>query len=436
MTNPVTRYAQQLKRFSPNAQYFLLSTVITGVSFSIYQLIFNLFIVSQGYSRAFLGSLQSMPNLVALICTIPAGVVVDIIGRKRSMLIAAVLRTLATLGIVVAPGPGWLEVSVIGFGIAQSLAMVSSAPFMMENSSPEERNALFSANFGLQTLVGFVGTLVGGYLPTWFGGLLDVGVESPLAYAATLGVTVLLSVVAILPLLAIHEQRGPRAAVRSIWPWRNVSDLGLVTRIFVPNIVISMGAAILIPYMNLFFKQTFGIPDRTLGTIFAVSAVVTGVATLTSPLLAQRWGRIRALVGTQLVSIPFLLTIGFAPSLAAATIAFWVRAALMNMGNPLYSAFAMEQVEERERATVSGLMGLSWNIGWTIGPFVSGYMQQNPNIGFQPIFVITCTLYVVAALLEKIFFQQADDRQRRAAVLAEIGAVDLTGPTPRRGWRL
>jgi MFS family permease len=86
----------------------------------------------------------------------------------------------------------------------------------------------------------------------------------------------------------------------------------------------------------------------------------------------------------------------------------------------------MEQVAERERATVSGLMGMSWNIGWTIGPFVSGYMQAHPDIGFQPIFVITCTLYVVAAVLEKRFFQQTDDRQRRAALLRKQGVLDLS----------
>jgi MFS family permease len=436
MTNPVTRYARQLKSFSRNAQVYLLSTIITGVSFSIYQLIFNLFIVSQGYSRTFLGSLQSMPNLIALIGTIPAGVLVDRIGRKWSMLIAATLRTVATLGIVVAPGPVWLQISVVGFGIAQSLGMVSSSPFMMENSTPEERNTLFSANFGLQTLVGFFGTFVGGYLPTWFGSLFKAGVESPRAYAATLGVTVLLSTLSILPLLAIKEGRRAGPVVRSIWPWHNVSDAGLVVRIFVPNIIISMGAAILIPYMNLFFKQTFVIPDKTLGTIFSISSIVTGLATLASPLLAQRWGRIRALVITQLASIPFLLTIGFAPWFWVAAVGMWVRAALMNMGNPLYTAFAMEQVQERERATVSGLMGVSWNIGWTIGPFLSGYMQQNPNIGFKPIFVITCTTYLVAVFLERVFFQQADDRQRRAAVLEGVGALDLTGATPRRGWRL
>jgi len=192
-----------------------------------------------------------------------------------------------------------------------------------------------------------------------------------------------------------------------------------------------MGAAILIPYMNLFFKETFPISDKVLGTLFAISAVITGTATLASPVLADRWGRIRSLVFTQLASIPFLLLIGFSGVFWISGIAFWVRAALMNMGNPLYSAFAMEQVAERERATVSGLMGMSWNIGWTIGPFLSGYMQTNPNIGFQPIFVITCSLYVVAAILEKLFFQRLDDQQRRAAMLKKMGVLDLTSGRSR-----
>jgi MFS family permease len=178
--------------------------------------------------------------------------------------------------------------------------------------------------------------------------------------------------------------------------------------------------------MNLFFKETFPIPDAVLGTIFAVSSVVTGVATLASPLLADRWGRIRSLVYTQLSSIPFLLLIGFSGVFWISAGAFWVRAALMNMGNPLYNAFAMEQFGERERATVSGLMGMSWNIGWTLGPYLSGYMQEHPAIGFKPIFVVTCTLYVMASLVMHRFFQKMDDRQRRAAFLRKQGIPDLT----------
>ena len=423
----VGRYLRRLRSFSPNARLYLLSTVITGVSFSIYMLIFNLYVDSQGYSRTFLGELQSLPNLIALFGAPPAGVLVDYIGRKRALLLANVGRTVAYLGIVLAPDANVLRLSMITFGVAQSLWMVSGAPFMMENSTDEERNALFSANFGLQTLVGFAGTLVGGYLPTLFGSMFGAGAESPTAYGFTMGVAVVLSVLALIPVFLIEGRSQPaELSVGSFLPWRNVSDLGLVARIFVPNIVISMGAAILIPYMNLFFKETYPISDKLLGSIFAVSSIVTGVATLSSPLLADRWGRIRSLVITQLTSIPFLLLIGFSGVFWVSAASFWVRAALMNMGNPLYSAFAMEQVPERERATVSGLMGMSWNIGWTVGPYLSGYMQQHPSIGFKPIFLVTCSLYILASVLMRSFFQCLDDRQRRAAFLREVGVTDMT----------
>jgi MFS family permease len=427
MTGMIARYVRRLHSFSSNARFYLLSEVIVGLSFSIYMLIFNLFVVSRGYPRSFLGELQALPNLIALFGAVPAGMLVDYIGRRRALILANVGETVAMLGIVLAPGPNWLRLSMVLFGVSASLWMVTASPFMMENSEEDERNALFSAHFGLTTLVGFFGTLVGGYLPTMFGGLMEVDVESPAAYAATLGVTVALSAVSLIPVLLIKEK--PRAitpSARSVLPWRNISDPGLATRIFLPNLVISVGAALLIPYMNLFFKETFLIPDKILGMLFAVSAVVTGTATLASPVLADRWGRIRALVMTQLASVPFLLAIGFSPFLPFAAIAFWVRAALMNMGSPLYEAFAMEQVEDHERATISGLMGMSWNIGWTVGPYASGYMQSNPDIGFKPIFLITCAFYVTAAILARVFFQRRDDEQRRSAHLRKMGITDVT----------
>jgi MFS family permease len=423
----LTRYLQQLRGFSSNARLYLLSEVIVGLSYSIYALVFNLFVVSRGYPRTLLGELQSLPSLIALFGTVPAGVLVDRIGRRPALILSNVVHTLATLGIVLAPDPNWLRVSMIFFGVSGSLWMVSASPFMMENSGEEERNALFSSHFGLTTLVGFVGTLVGGYLPTLFGGLLDVDVESATAYGATLGVMAALSALSLIPVLMIQEQGRPAAAESSsLLPWRNIRNPGLAARLFLPNVLLSTGAAILIPYMNLFFKESFPISDKVLGLVFAISSVITGTATLASPVLADRWGRIRALVYTQLLSVPFLLTIGFSPFFGLAAAAFWVRAALMNMGGPLYEAFAMEQVSAQERATISGLMGMSWNIGWAVGPYVSGYMQQNPHIGFQPIFLITSGLYVISTIVLRVFFQREEDRQRRAALLRRLDVPDLT----------
>jgi hypothetical protein len=40
--------------------------------------------------------------------------------------------------------------------------------------------------------------------------------------------------------------------------------------------------------------------------------------------------------------------------------------------------------------------------------------------------LITCSFYIVAAILSKAFFQRLDDRQRRTTMLKKMGVVDLT----------
>ena len=92
--------------------------------------------------------------------------------------------------------------------------------------------------------------------------------------------------------------------------------------------------------------------------------------------------------------------------LCVAMTAFWIRAALMNMSNPLYSAFAMEQVDERARARVSSLMGMGWNIGWSVGPYISGLMQV--RVGFGPIFMITAGAYLVGSIITYALFAKSD----------------------------
>lgn len=70
---------------------------------------------------------------------------------------------------------------------------------------------------------------------------------------------------------------------------------------------------------------------------------------------------------------------------------------LMNMSNPVYQAFVMEQVDEEARATVASLVSMSWNFGWAFSPMVSGWLQV--NVGFAPIYLGTMSAYVLAIYL-------------------------------------
>ena len=428
--------------FHRNARLYLLNSILAGLSFSVYSLFFNLYILARGYPKDFLGLLSSLPSAVALFAAVPLGLLSDRMGRRKAMLWGTLGAVVSVAGIVAGARPAVLIAAVILLGMSNELFNVSAAPFMMENSGERERTALFSASFGLNTLAGFAGSLVGGQLPRLMTGAFSLAPDTAPAYGMALLISPALNALAMLPLIWMCEPPRPAPTshgwalpnvrlmalfIEDVWTrvkaapviaWRGMVHRQVIVKLLLPNAIISMGAALLIPYMNVFFRERHRVPDEMLGLIFALSSVVTGLATLAAPLLARRFGKVRSVALAQAASLPFLLTIGFAPSLALAAMAFWMRGALMNMGGPLYSAFMMEQVTQGERATVNAFASVTWNIGWAVCPYLSGVIQA--QWGFGPLFVATAALYGLASVLTYWFFAPSESS---VGTVSELRAV-------------
>jgi predicted MFS family arabinose efflux permease len=178
----------------------------------------------------------------------------------------------------------------------------------------------------------------------------------------------------------------------------------LTLKLAIPNLAIGLGAATLVPYFNVFFAERYQMGDSTLGILFSVGSLLTGIACIIGPrLVGNLGGKVRTVVFGQGVSLVFLLLIGFSPWPWLAVIGFLVRGAMMNMVAPLFDAFALEQSHESEHGAVNSIRNLAWNVGWTVGPYISGLVQQ--RYGFSPLFVSTAVLYALGIGLTWIFFR-------------------------------
>ena len=136
-----------------------------------------------------------------------------------------------------------------------------------------------------------------------------------------------------------------------------------------------------------------------------------GVGSLAAPRLAIVLnGKIRAIVATQSTSLVFLLLLGFAPYLWLSSVGYLMRTALMNMAAPLYSAFCMERTPEQHQGLVNSVLNLAWSLGWAVGPFISGVVQQ--RYGFAPLFIATTVLYGLASAQMWLLFGQLRNRWR------------------------
>jgi MFS family permease len=412
----------QFSTLKKPARLFLLAIFFDGLLFSGFNLFLNLYILDAGFSREFLGMVNAAPSISALLLGVPMGLLSDRLGRKRSMIIGFTLANFAIIGMLLAHTEILIISLALLWGATGQLYVLSHAPFMMKVSDDKSRDILFSFSFGMFPLASTLGSFLAGYLPGVFrdnfGILTSVG-----AYQATLIFSVAASFLVLVPIFLIREPKsvpeerteGAPGSRGRIW---KVLFRPLTLKLSIPNLVIGFGAAMLVPYFNVFFAERYKMSDSSLGLLFSLSMLITGIACIIGPrLVGNLGGKIRTIVIGQAASLGFLLLIGFSPWAWLAVIGFLARGALMNMVAPLFDAYALELTHETEHGAVNSIRNLAWNVGWAVGPYLSGVVQQ--RWGFKPLFINTAILYALGISLTWFFFRPKAGRDLRPVPVAE-----------------
>ena len=409
----VGTYIDRVRAFRPNARKYLVSIMIYGAGFGVHRILFNFFLRSLGYDETLMGLLSTVSSMTVLIAALPMGYLADLLGRKISLVISGLVTGASMLLMVIFPSVPMLIALNILMGVGSSLGSVTSGPFLMENSGDVERTYLFSISSGLRMAAFSVGDWVGGYLPTWFGGILDVSAISATAYAWSIGVAGILVMLAVIPRLLLKRNQLPTDELSIFAPLTYAREHpGMLTKLLLPMFITSIGAGLIMPFMNIFFSKVHNQPDPVIGTMFAWGSLAMGVGLILAPALADRYGKIRVVVFTQALSIPFLVMLGFSPLVGLSALAYYIRLTLMNMSSPVYQTFVMEQVESESRAMVASLNSMVHSFGRAFSPIISGWLQV--RYGFGPPFIGTILLYIVAIVMYYFFFLRGGKKHRVA----------------------
>lgn len=406
-------YGEHLVAFRPNARLYLIYAIIAGAAIGILRLLFNFYVLSLGFDEKLLGNLVTTSSITALVFALPMGYLADILGRKISLLASGAIICLSVGMMVIWPVPSILYAMNILSGVAQSLAGVTMSPFLMENSSERERTYLFSFSSGMQMVSASVGSWIGGYLPSWVAGMRNVEAVSSQAYGGSILVVAIALAVSIIPLLMIRMPRLEHADRTVFAPISYaVKNPKKLAQLVLPMLITSIGAGLIMPFMNVFFRLQYHQSDQVIGVLFAWGSLAMGLGLLAAPPLADRFGKIQIVVITQGLSIPFLILLGFSPLFWISGVAYYIRVALMNMSGPVYQTFVMEQVDPSSRAMVASLVSMSWNFGWAISPTISGMLQV--RYGFGPPFLGTIILYIISVFLYWFFWWRKSERSEQS----------------------
>lgn len=397
--------------FSRETKLFLFSTLLYGFAFSVWELFFNLYILSLGFNSDVLGLIRSATPLSALLLGLPLGLLSDRIGRRKCMLIGLGIGFIGMILQIRLLNP----FVIFFFGLVQGagfmLYRVSQPPFIMAVSKQENQALIFSLNFGLLTIAATIGNLVGGQVPQFLERWLGLTQGTAASYRWVITAGILLAATSLIPIFLIPDQPSAQKISRARQPIKTVvrklTARPIVRQLAIINVIMGFGAALLIPYLNVFLRGKFAIGDQLLGLIFSLSSMLVFLGSIATPWLVKiTRSRIIPTVATQGASIIFLFTLGFSPVLWIAAVSLLLRTVLMQMSSPLLENYTMLISEPEEQGAISSVKGIGWQAGQASGIFISGLVQA--RLGFSPLFITTGLLYIIAIYLTWVYFRPGE----------------------------
>jgi MFS family permease len=392
-------YIGKIRLFSRNARLFMIHVVGMDVIYGTWSVLFNLYLLEVGFD-----------SITRAVLALPAGMISDRVGRKLSFVLGDGGGAVMSLIAISTGNPVLLLVTGVLGGAFGAIHGVAEPAFMAENSEDFERVHLFSVSSGTRTAAAIIGSALAGLIPVLFIGSGGDGARVTL-YRTVAYIGIGGWFASLIPAVMLTQTATPKAAIQGIRSlFAGIKNPDRIWRLTAPEAVIALGAGFALPLMNVFFKQNLGSPEVEIGATFAAGEAFLVIGAFLAPLLVVRLGKVKSVVFTRLLAIPFILLIAFAPDIGSAFgsvftvagLAYLGRFMFSNMASPVRSAFAMEILDPGERGTQVGIeMGLASALSG-LASYIGARLM---GVGdFRTPFILMAGLYLVAALMFWQFF--------------------------------
>jgi MFS family permease len=414
----------RFQTFTRNVTLFLAIELLIGFTLDggIFSVLFNLFLLRLGYGPEFIGVVNASGLLAFALFSLPAGFWGRRWGIKRMMGTGLWIMSSGGIGLPLAEvlASPWRQGGLIlGYvAIMSGLAFffVNGTPFLMGSVASHERNRVFALQTALISLAGFIGSLVGGRLPSLFASLLGITTDYATAYRYPLLLAGLLMLPALL-LILWAEEVDPRQSEKTKDRALPATPLAAISA--APFMVLAMlvivrifqvsGVATTSTFFNVYLDTELNVSTTQIGLLTAGGRLTAVAAALLFPLLARRWGAMNVVViactGTALGFLPLAL----APYWAAAGIGFIGVVGLSALRYPAFMVYAMDLVSPEQRGTVAGAGEMASGLIFAIIALGGGYWVS--AFGFRTLFMLAAVLSAIGAGLFWAYFRTVRQRQ-------------------------
>lgn len=397
------------RTFPTAVMRLLAAQSLFGIGIGIFMVLLNLYLRAIGYTEDVIGRLLAFQSLCAAIISIPMGWLADKTSRRSTYLLGITLLGTGFAMLGTGRSLAFLTAAVLLAGCGNGAMMVSVQPYLQENSRRRQRPYIFSINFTLMWVTSVLSGLIAGYLPRIVKLVfpaLSAAEAEPERLQYSLWVGIVFIFIALIPARGMSSHSASTkpqnknidhsTAVKAESPWP------AILRFTFCNSLIGLGAGMIVPYFNLYFRDWVGASIPQIGFVFAIGQFGTAIGSISSPMIAKKAGLVKGVAFSQLASLPFMALMAISHNFWVCAMCFVFRSSFMNMCIPMRQETMMEIVPANMRARASAIDSMSWNMTWALAMFFSGGIIK--NWGYDTSLYIAIGCYLISAISYYVFF--------------------------------
>lgn len=334
----------------------------------------------------------------------------DRLGRRRTLIIGAVLMVVAGVAfvstdnlllLVIAATVGVISPS--GNEIGPFLSVEQAA--LSHIVSDERRTDVFAWYNLLGSFSTALGALAGGLIAeaSLRFGLTGAVAYQPVLWAyAGIGLALVGGFTLLSPAVEANTQPESRLPTRVV--------LGLHESrktVFKLSLLFALdafgGGFVIQSVIAYWFHVRFGLDPAMLGTVFLFANLLAGVSALAAGWMARRIGLVNTMVFTHLPSSLLLILVPLMPDVYWAVGLLLLRFSISQMDVPTRQAYTMAVVRPDERSAAAGVTGVARSVGASVSPMLATVLVGSAGLMSVPFFLAGGLKIVYDLLLYRAF---------------------------------
>ncbi len=397
-------------------------------------LILNIYLRKQGFSDPEIASFNSLRFVGALAFALPLGIFIRGRRLKPFFKMASLMVPLTSIMIIEAIHYSMtplIQLSFILWGIGMMLMRVCSLPFIIRhttNDNSTEALSLSASTWSLSTMVS--GLIISGLV--W---ISNIKLSPDLIKLNEYGILWIITLIGSLSYVFtiqinedVDSNKGKRPGIFSL---HKTYDWSMIFKAISPLILISIGAGLTIPFVNLFFNSVFNFNSSDFSLLSSITAMLVFTFSLLVPTLRKKYGYWMTIVFVQTLAILCLVIMSLTEIYASypyaviiAVAAYIFRQPLMHMAHPASNELMMNYVGKNNQELISALSSSLWSASWFISAKLFEWLRLL-DFRYYEIFLITAFLYVLGVILYVFLIKEYENIQKKSAVVLPI-ADELT----------